>query len=125
MSTGISLDRLPELAAARAAVPLALSVDDDGRARASAVRAEWPAGGGGRIVVLHVGAHTARNAQRRPLISVIWPEGRGEEMALLLDGRVTGIDLDPPPPDLARTRKPGGRLTLEVESAMLHVVRRP
>ena len=126
MSVPVPIDELLAVVQKYEAVPLALTVDDDGRARAAAVRIEWPDHDEEqrRIAVLHCGHRTTASAQSRPLVSLIWPAPAGERFALLVDGRVTGVELDPPPADPAKSRTPGGRVTLELESAILHVMQR-
>ena len=129
MSEKVELDRLLETAGGFGAVPMLLTTDDDGRPRASAVSLTWD-GGTARV---RAGHRSVANADRRPLVSLLWPAPPGDRFALLVDGEVVGTEHDPEPdagpgtagPGAGRRAKPGGFITVRSTSAILHVVGRP
>jgi Pyridoxamine 5'-phosphate oxidase len=114
MSVHVELEKLLEVAAGFGSVPMLLTVDGDGRPRASAVSLAWD----GATARVRAGRKSVANAGARPLISLLWPAPPGERYALLVDGKATGTEPDPDP-------KAGGYVTVEASTAILHVVDRP
>jgi hypothetical protein len=114
MSLRVELERLLEVADGMATRPMLLTVDADGRPRASAVSVEWD----GVTARVRAGRKSVANAGDRSLVSLLWPAPPGERFALLVDGAVTATEPDDDP-------KGGGFVTVEVTGAILHVVSRP
>jgi hypothetical protein len=114
MSVRVELEKLLEVAGGFGTVPMLLTVDDDGRPRASAVSVTWD----GVTARVRAGRRSVGNAGQRPLVSLLWPAPVGERFALLVDGEVAGTEPDENPKD-------GGYVTVTAGSAILHVVGRP
>ena len=118
MSVQVELEKLLEVAAGFGTVPMLLTADGDGRPRAAAVSVEWELAGDGARARVRAGRKSVRNAADRPLASLLWPAPPGERFALLVDATATATEPDDDP-------AAGGHVTLEVTSAILHVVARP
>ena len=114
MTLKVELDKLLEVAAGFGTVPMLLSTDDDSRPRASAVSLTWD----GTVARVRAGHRSLANAERRPLVSLLWPAPAGERFALFVDGEATQVEPDGP------EAKSGGWVTFTATSAMLHVVDR-
>ena len=115
MTLKVELEKLLEVAAGFRTVPMLLSTDDDGRPRASAVSLTWD----GTVATVRAGHRSLRNAQQRPLVSLLWPAPVGERFALFVDGEATDVRSD------GGEEKAGGWVTFQATSAMLHVVGGP
>jgi hypothetical protein len=116
VSVKVELDRLLEVAGGFGTVPMLLTVDGDGRARAAAVSVTWD----GETAVVRAGRRSVANAGERPLVSLLYPAPPGERFALLVDGEVTAVAAGTGP-DGAPSRE-GGTVTLRATGAILHVV---
>lgn len=114
MTEKVELDRLLEVAAGFGTVPMLLTVDEDGRPRASAVSVQWD----GPIATVRAGHRSLANAAARPLVSLLWPAPAGERFALLVDGEASAVTPDAAEPG----QKAGGIITVTASSGMLHVV---
>jgi hypothetical protein len=114
MSVKVELEKLLEVASGFGTVPMLLTVDGDGRPRASAVSVVWD----GATARVRAGRKSVANAADRPLVSLLWPAPPGERFALLVDGETRGTEPDPDPKD-------GGYVTVEALGGILHVVDRP
>ncbi|HEY0487314.1 MAG TPA: hypothetical protein VGD72_13795 [Mycobacteriales bacterium] len=108
MSEKVGLDRLPEVVAVWAGVPMFLTTDADGRPRASAVSVEWK----DTEAVVYAGRRSVANAADRTLVSLLWPAPPGEPRALLVDGIA------------AETDAAAGTVRVRTTSAIYHVVDR-
>lgn len=117
MSVGVELEKLLEVAADFRTVPLLLTTDDDGRPRASAVGVRWE----GEVATIRAGHRSVANADRRALVSLLWPAPPEERFALFVDGTVEATAPDPE----ETGRKAGGYVTMRATKAVLHVVDRP
>lgn len=117
MSVKVELPKLLEVAAGFATVPLLLTVDDDGRPRASAVTVSWA----GEVATVRAGHRSVANAAGRALVSLLWPAPPGERFALLVDCTVEGVTPDP----AEAGPKAGGFVTIRATHGILHVVDRP
>jgi hypothetical protein len=113
MSVKVELERLLEVASGFGTVPMLLTCDEDQRPRAAAVSATWD----GVTARVRAGRKSVANSGVRPLVSLLWPSPPGERFALLVDGHVTGTEPDADP-------RTGGFVTVEADSAILHVVDR-
>jgi hypothetical protein len=113
MTERVELDQLLQIAAGFGTVPMLLSVDRDGRPRASAVSVTWD----GTTARVRAGRRSLANAAERPLVSLLWPAPPGERFALLVDGEVTATEPGADP-------RGGGCVVLVALGAMLHVVDR-
>lgn len=113
MTEKVELDQLLEVAAGFGTVPMLLSVDPDGRPRASAVSVTWD----GTTARVRAGRRSVANAAERPLVSLLWPAPPGERFALFVDGEATATEPDADP-------REGGYVVLTALGAMLHVVDR-
>jgi hypothetical protein len=111
----VELEKLLEVAAGFRTVPMLLSTDDDGRPRASAVGLTWD----GTEATVRAGHRSLRNAEQRPLVSLLWPAPVGERFALFVDGEATAVRRD------GAEQKSGGWVTFRATSAILHAVERP
>jgi hypothetical protein len=113
MTEKVELDRLLEVASGFGTVPMLLSLDSDGRPRASAVSVTWE----GTAARVRAGRHSVANAAERPQVSLLWPAPPGGRFALLVDAdvRSTVPDADP---------RAGGYVIAEALNAILHVVSR-
>lgn len=114
MSVKVELDELLEVAAGFGTVPMLLTVDGDGRPRASAVSVTWD----GVVARVRAGRRSVANASDRPLVSLLWPAPPGERFALFVDGETRSTEPAPDPRD-------GGFVTVEALGGILHVVDRP
>jgi hypothetical protein len=114
MSVRVELEKLLEVAAGFGTVPMLLTTDPDGRPRASAVSVSWD----GVRARVRAGRKSVANAGERTLVSLLWPAPPGERFALLVDGTTTSTEPDDDP-------RTGGFVTVEADSAILHVVDRP
>jgi hypothetical protein len=108
MSVRIDLDRLADVTAEWATVPMLLTTDADGRPRASTVTVEWD----GKQAVVRAGRRSVANAGDRPLVSLLWPAAPGEPNALLVDGDSDGVDAE------------AGTVRFRPSGAILHVIER-
>jgi hypothetical protein len=117
MSVRVELEKLLEVAAGFGTVPMLLTVDRDGRPRASAVAVLWD----GEVATVRAGHRTVANCAERPLVSLLWPAPAGERFALLVDGDVEATRPDPG----QAGGKAGGVVTVRATTAILHVVDRP
>lgn len=117
VSVKIELEKLLEVAAGFATVPLLLTTDDDLRPRAAAVGVEWD----GEMATVRAGHRSVANAGERALVSLLWPAPPGERFALLVDGTVEGTAPDP----AQQGPKAGGYVTVRATHAILHVIGRP
>lgn len=141
MTLAVALADLPDLAAAYTSVPLALTVDDDGRPRAAAVAVRWrtcsaddarrmrrsgtgvAAGQSCDLAAdLAAGHRTVRNAAARPAVSLLWPADDTHPFALLVDLTTVSVRLEHPD-GTDRGAKPGGRVETVVLQAVQHVLR--
>jgi hypothetical protein len=113
MTEKVELDQLLEVAAGFGTVPMLLSVDDDGRPRASAVSVAWE----GTTARVRAGRRSLANAAARPLVSLLWPAPPGDRFALFVDGEAAAVEPDDDP-------REGGYVLVTAGSAMLHVVQR-
>lgn len=113
MTEKVELDQLLEVAAGFGTVPMLLSVDGDGRPRASAAAVSWDS----TTARVRAGRRSVANAAERPLVSLLWPAPPGERFALLVDGEVTATEPDADP-------REGGYVVVNTVGAMLHVVQR-
>ena len=111
MSVRVELEKLLEVASGFGTVPMLLTVDVDGRPRASAVSVEF-AGTRARV---RAGRRSVANAAERALVSLLWPAPPGERFALLVDGTAAAVEPDADP-------RAGGWVTVEVSSGILHMV---
>lgn len=111
MTEKVELARLLEVASGFGTVPMLLSVDGDGRPRASAVSVTWE----GMTARVRTGRRSLANAAERPLVSLLWPAPPGGRFALFVDGEAaaTAPDADP---------REGGYVLVEALGAILHVV---
>lgn len=114
MSVRVELEKLLDVATGMGTVPMLLTVDPDGRPRASAVSIDWD----GVTARVRAGRKSVANAGARPLVSLLWPAPPGERFALLVDGEARGVEPDPDPRD-------GGYVVVEALGGILHVVDRP
>ena len=117
MTLKVELDKLLEVAAGFGTVPMLLSTDENGRPRACAVGVTWD----GTVASVRAGHRSLANAARCPLVSLLWPAPVGERFALFVDGEATSVRADGAD---GIGEKPGGWITLQATSAMLHVVDR-
>jgi hypothetical protein len=128
MSLQVELEQLLEVAGRFGTVPMLLTVDDDGRARASAVSVSWD----GVHAMVRAGRRSMHNAGARSLVSLLWPAPAGERFALLVDGEVVATQPDETPGDSggggsegggrSGGKEGGGVVVVRATSAILHVV---
>jgi hypothetical protein len=122
----VELEKLLEVAGRFGTTPMLLTVDDDGRPRASAVSVTWD----GVHAMVRAGRRSLHNAGERSLVSLLWPAPAGERFALLVDGEVvatepaaTGEGGEGGGPDRGRRGKEGGGVVVvRATSGILHVV---
>jgi hypothetical protein len=75
----------------------------------------------GEIATIRAGHRSVANAERRPLVSLLWPAPPDERFALFVDGAVEGTA----PDEAEQGPKAGGYITMRATKAVLHVVDRP
>jgi hypothetical protein len=115
MSLRVELERLLEVAGGFGTVPMLLTVDADGRPRASAVTVSWD----GVHAMVSAGRRSLANAAERPLVSLLWPAPAGERFALLVDGEVVTTEVTAPVDDSGKGG--GGTVLVRATSGILHV----
>jgi hypothetical protein len=115
MSLRVELERLLEVAGGFGTVPMLLTVDADGRPRASAVTVSWD----GVHATVSAGRRSLANAAERPLVSLLWPAPAGERFALLVDGEVVTTEVTTPVDGSGKGG--GGTVLVRATSAILHV----
>jgi len=120
MTLRVELEELLQVAARFGTVPMLLTVDDDGRARAAAVSVSWD----GVHAMVRVGRRSLHNTTARSLVSLLWPAPAGERFALLVDGEVVATEPDEAPAGGtgAAGKGGGGVVVVRATSAILHVV---
>jgi hypothetical protein len=81
MSVAVALAELPETAASFGDAAFVLTVGDDERPKVAHVRVRVEDG----IIELRAGRGTVANAQRRPLVVVLWPAVEPGGFSLIVD----------------------------------------
>jgi hypothetical protein len=104
MSIAVELDRLRDEVSGRGPPAFVLTVTDDGRPHAVAVSVTWSDG----TLVAGVGNRTARNADARAEVSVLWPATDPDGFSLIVDGTAQSPG------------EGGGRLVVAPTKAVLH-----
>jgi len=113
MSVKVELPQLLEVASGFGTTPMLLTVDDDGRPRASTASVVWD----GEVATVRAGRRSVANAAARSLVSLLWPAPPGDRFALLVDGVTESTQPDADPRD-------GGFVTVRATNGILHVVDR-
>ena len=116
MSLQVELERLLEVAGGFGTTPMLLTVDADGRPRASAVTVAWD----GVHAMVSAGRKSLANAAERPLVSLLWPAPAGERFALLVDGEVVTTEATAPADESGKGG--GGTVVVRATSGILHAV---
>lgn len=106
MSVAVDVDRLAEELGTYGDQAYLISVDDDGRPRATSVQLTWREG----TLRCRTGRRTAGNVSTRPAVSLLWPPVTEGGHALIVDGTAH------PEPD--------GEVSITVDRAVLHRVDR-
>jgi hypothetical protein len=95
MSIAVDLHELREIAAQQAPFAYLLTVSDDGRPHAVAIRPEV----GERAVTFEAGSRSCANASARSDVSLLWPPLTHDDYSLIVDGHASvdgsAIRLDP------------------------------
>jgi len=113
------LVELPELLAVAEGLgttPMLLTADADGRPRVAATTLTFGIDGIAERVSAKAGRKSFANAERRPLVSLLWPAPPGTRFALIADGEVLAAVPEPDPEGR------GGDVVIDLSRAMLHVV---
>ncbi len=106
MSIAVALDDLREQMAAFTTDAYFLTVRDDGRAHSVAVPVRWE----GDELVVPAGTTTAKNAQARPLVALLWPPPERGGYSLIVDADVVSTT----------SAEDGHEVTLRPTRAVLH-----
>ena len=85
MSIAVDLHELRDFAAQQAPFAYLLTVSDDGRPHAVAIRPEV----GTRDVTLEAGSRSCANATARPDVSLLWPPLTHDDYSLIVDGQAS------------------------------------
>jgi hypothetical protein len=107
MSITVDLHELHDIADQQAPFAYLLTVSDDGRPHAVAVRPDV----GERAVTFEAGTRSCANAAARPDVSLLWPPLTHDDYSLIVDGRasVDGATMRLDPTRAVRHRPaPGG-----------------
>jgi hypothetical protein len=107
MSIAVELHELRDVADRQAPFAYLLTVSDDGRPHAVAIRPEV----GAHTVTFDAGSRSCSNATARPDVSLLWPPSTHDDYSLIVDGRVVvdGSTLRLSPTRAVRHRPaPGG-----------------
>jgi len=103
VSLPVGLDRLRDETRRFALAPYLLTVSDEARPHAVASAAAWE----GDVLTLAVGAQSARYAQARPQVSLLWPPSEPGGYSLIVDGIAALTDRE-------------GRIAVTPTRAVLH-----
>jgi hypothetical protein len=107
MSIAVDLHELHDTAALQAPFAYLLTVSDDGRPHAVAIRPEV----GTEVVTFEAGTRSCANATARPDVSLLWPPLTHDDYSLIVDGQasVDGSTVQLTPTRAVRHRPaPGG-----------------